>query len=142
MRIASTLLLAFLTAAGCACPDASPAGPPAAANQPAEPTPAAQPAAPPPAAPAGGTGRAAAVEASHPQYERVEGTSFQNGCQQDDQCFVGGCSSEVCSAEEGVSSTCEAPAAGWPISGASCGCVSNQCVWYRESGSPAEPPSN
>jgi hypothetical protein len=37
----------------------------------------------------------------------------------------------VCSAEQGVSSTCEAPADGWPSTGASCGCVKGQCIWYR-----------
>jgi hypothetical protein len=44
----------------------------------------------------------------------------------------------VCSAEEGVSSTCEAPADGWPSKGASCGCVKGQCIWYR-GGSGSEP---
>jgi eight-cysteine-cluster-containing protein len=71
------------------------------------------------------------VASSHPQYARVEGTSFQNGCSADAQCHTGGCSNEVCSAEQGVSSTCEAPVDGWPSAGSTCGCVKGQCVWYK-----------
>lgn len=74
------------------------------------------------------------MASSHPQYARVEGTSFQNGCSGDAQCYVGGCSNEVCSAEQGVSSTCEAPVDGWPSAGSTCGCVKGQCVWYKAGG--------
>jgi eight-cysteine-cluster-containing protein len=74
-------------------------------------------------------------------HARVEGTSFQNACTADAQCFSGGCSNEVCSAEEGVSSTCEAPADGWPTAGATCGCVSGQCSWYRGMQVAPPPPS-
>lgn len=61
-----------------------------------------------------------------------------NDCQSDDQCFTGGCSNEMCSAEQGASSTCEMPADGWPTTGASCGCVAGQCQWYRDGNAPAD----
>lgn len=125
----TALLLGVIGAMSCSCPPASntPSGSSGGSAAPAP--------APQPAPPAGGGGsddaRTPAVASSHAQYQRVEGTSFQNGCSGDDQCAVGGCSSEVCSAEQGVSSTCEAPADGWPTTGASCGCVKGQCIWYR-----------
>jgi len=133
MRIYLLLTAILVTAAGCSCPPASqgettPPGGGAAAPAPA-PAPAPTPALPGSGATAGE--RTPAVPSSHAQHQRVEGTSFQNGCSRDDQCAVGGCSSEVCSAEQGVSSTCEAQADGWPTQGASCGCVQGQCIWYR-----------
>ncbi len=128
----TALLLGVAGAMSCSCPPAStpPSGSSGGSAAPPAPSPD-----PEPAPPAGGGGsteaRTPAVASSHAMYQRVEGTSFQNGCSRDDQCAVGGCSSEVCSAEQGVSSTCEAPAAGWPTTGASCGCVQGQCIWYR-----------
>jgi eight-cysteine-cluster-containing protein len=79
---------------------------------------------PPPAA----TDRVPAVAKDHPLYARVEGTSFANDCTGDDGCMMGGCSSEVCAAEQ-VTTTCEMPAEGFP-KGDGCGCVGGQCVWY------------
>jgi hypothetical protein len=133
MRIDLLLTAVLVGAAGatsCSCPPAAttPSG-----SSGGSPAPAPAPA-PEPTPPAGGGERTAAVASSHAQYQRVEGTSFQNACSRDDQCAVGGCSSEVCSAEQGVSSTCEAPADGWPTTGASCGCVQGQCIWYRTGG--------
>jgi hypothetical protein len=131
----------FLLILSCACPQPSTSEAPSGGGgtspdldpgtQPATPT-----APTTPTTPAGGASgdRTLAVAASDPLYARVEGTSFQNGCQSDGQCFVGGCSSEICSAEQGVSGTCDMPAAGFPSKGASCGCVSGQCVWYRGAG--------
>ena len=67
---------------------------------------------------------------------RFEGASFKNDCDADDDCKVGGCSSEICSAEEGVNSACvvhdDQPR------DASCGCVSGACVWYRTAAAPAD----
>lgn len=126
MRIASlppALVLALVWACSPATDGAG--GSPAPSSPEPAPAPTPQP------DPAGGEARAAAVPAGHPQHARVEGTSFQNGCSADSGCFVGGCSSEVCSAEEGVSSTCEAPVDGWPTTGATCGCVAGQCIWYK-----------
>jgi hypothetical protein len=139
MRI-DLLLSALLIGAACASP-ATPEGgttPPGggAPATPGEPAPEPGPAPEPDPGGGGADPRSEAVPSSHPQYERVEGTSFQNGCSGDGQCFVGGCSSEVCSAEEGVSSTCEAPAAGWPTTGATCGCVRGQCIWYKAGTGP------
>jgi hypothetical protein len=133
MRIAS-LPPVLLLALACACSPAADGsgGSPA----PSSPEPAPAPAPSPDQG--GGDARPAAVPADHPQYARVEGTSFQNGCSADSGCFVGGCSSEICSAEQGVSSTCEAPAAGWPNTGATCGCVAGQCIWYGAGGGGAE----
>lgn len=76
--------------------------------------------------------RAPMVPEDHPLYARVEGTSFENDCQSDADCHVGGCSSEVCSAEEGVNTTCEAR--DWPSEGGACGCVEGTCAWYRDGG--------
>jgi eight-cysteine-cluster-containing protein len=91
------------------------------------------------AAGGGGGDRTPAVPADNPLHDRVEGVSLQNGCTGDAQCFVGGCSGEMCTAEEGATSTCEAPAGGWPIQGAQCGCVQGQCIWYRAAASSPTP---
>ena len=139
--LSHALVTLLLLTCGCACP------PPATTETPAaggggtapelDPGTKAEPATPAAGgggAPAEGGDRTPAVAASDPLHARVEGTSFQNACQSDGQCFVGGCSSEICSAEEGVSGTCDMPAAGFPSKGASCGCVAGQCVWYRSAG--------
>src|SRR5678816_2548147 len=98
-------LAAAIAAAACACPQAKET-PPAGGQQPAAAAvaPAAEPTAPAP----GGGDRTPAVAGSDPSFARVEGTDFQNACQSDAQCFTGGCGNEVCSAEQGVTSTCEA----------------------------------
>jgi eight-cysteine-cluster-containing protein len=58
-----------------------------------------------------------------------EGPSFQNACASDGECKVGGCSGEVCTAEEGVNTACmvhpDQPR------DATCGCVQGDCVWFR-----------
>ena len=83
---------------------------------------------PPPPPPPAATDRVPAVAQDHPLHARVEGTSFENDCTEDSQCVKGGCSAEVCSAEE-VTTTCEFPEGGFP-KGDDCGCVSGQCIWY------------
>ncbi len=120
----------LLLTAGCACPPPAATETPAGGGTPSDIDPGTKPT-PVEPAPGGGGDRTLAVAASDPLHARVEGTTFQNGCQADGQCFVGGCSSEICTAEEGVSGTCDMPAAGFPSKGASCGCVAGQCVWYR-----------
>lgn len=92
---------------------------------------------PDPSPPPPAVGRAPAVAKDHPLYARVEGTSFANDCSSDDKCVTGGCSAEVCSAEQ-VTTTCEFPEGGFP-SGEGCGCVDGQCVWYNSSSSAALP---
>lgn len=87
--------------------------------------------APPPPPPAA---RTLAVSSGHPLEGRVEGTERAGECTTDADCFTGGCSSEVCSAEEGVITTCEVQ--DWPQgAGAGCGCVAGACRWYRDGGS-------
>ncbi len=81
------------------------------------------------------------VDEDHAQYSRVEGTAFDNDCETDEDCHVGGCSSEVCSAEPGVTTTCEMPASGWASSGGTCGCVEGTCKWYKVAGE-SKPPQN
>lgn len=62
-------------------------------------------------------------------YARVEGIGAENACASDADCVKTGCSSEVCSAEQ-IVTTCEMRT--WPQEmGAECGCVDGQCVWYR-----------
>jgi len=83
--------------------------------------------APPPAA-----GRTALVPQDHPHYARFEAPSAQNACDGDAACAKGGCSGEVCAAEQ-VITTCEVLDVQIPAS-AACGCVSGQCVWYTSDG--------
>lgn len=124
-----TAILAVVAATTCSCPPAAeePTAP-APAPEPAEPgEPAPEP--PAPDEPAPRSDGASVVDPSHPLYGRVEGASFANDCETAADCHVSGCSSEICSAEPGVASTCEARE--WPTAGASCGCVDGQCVWHR-----------
>ena len=113
----SQRILLFLFLAGCSSGKGAPATTQPATTQPAT----------LPAAPSGA--RTPAVAADHPLHPRVEGTSLKNGCTDDAACKVGGCSGEVCSAEEGAMTSCEVQA--WPTRGASCGCVAGTCQWYR-----------
>ncbi|MEZ4439166.1 MAG: hypothetical protein R3B72_08755 [Polyangiaceae bacterium] len=65
------------------------------------------------------------LEEGEPLYDRLEGTGFDNGCESDSDCVVGGCSSEVCAAEA-VASTCEVlelPQLG------DCLCHAGECRW-------------
>ena len=151
--LSSASLASLLFLCTCACPAAPGTETPAAggggvtdpgmgpgATPPSPDTPVASP-------PPDTSGRTPSIPSSHPLLARVEGISFQNACQADSQCFVGGCSSEICTAEQGVSGTCEAPADGWPTAGSSCGCVQGQCVWYTAAATggstpPATPPAS
>jgi eight-cysteine-cluster-containing protein len=133
----SSLLLALLTAAvATACPGPQTAPPPP-GPAPHNPAPEGDPAGPPGEP---GAERAPAVSPDHPDHDRVEGVSFPNDCSGDQDCHVGGCSAEVCSAEEGVNSTCIGK--DWPSAGASCGCVSGQCLWYTAAGETPAPPDD
>jgi eight-cysteine-cluster-containing protein len=68
---------------------------------------------------------------------RFEGPSFKNDCAADGDCQVGGCSSEICTAEAGVNSACvvhpDQPRE------ASCGCVKGECVWWKAAADEAPP---
>jgi eight-cysteine-cluster-containing protein len=118
----SALILALAVA--CSSPQSSTEPAPDNTADPA-PDPGAEPAPPQPPAPE--AGRTPAVSPDHPLYARVEGSSSPGECADDSACVTGGCSAEVCSTEQ-VQTTCEAR--DWPTAGASCGCVSGQCVWY------------
>lgn len=66
------------------------------------------------------------VPTTHARYDLYEATAYDNACTSDEDCFVGGCSSETCSAEPEVVTTCIAyddPPTG------DCGCVDSVCVW-------------
>jgi len=117
----------LVTALFFACSSSAPRAPDAAPQ--ASTSPSASPVAPGPV-------RTPAVASDHPLYGRVEGTSFKNTCAADADCKTGGCSTEVCSAEEGVNSTCELPVEGFPGKGTACGCVSGACIWYVGEGAP------
>lgn len=101
---------------------------------------------PPPAEPTTSPGddggplvtRRPAVPATHPLFDRFEGASFPNDCTADTDCHAAGCSSEVCSADAGVVSTCEALPVSLPA-GTACGCVESQCQWWNEEGTPLPP---
>ena len=79
--------------------------------------------------------RVPAVPEDHGQYAQVEGEEFENDCESDADCHVGGCSSEVCSAEEGITTMCVVPDDGWASQGADCGCLQGSCRWYKDGGS-------
>jgi eight-cysteine-cluster-containing protein len=68
------------------------------------------------------------VNAKDPYYKRVEGIGFANKCKSDDDCKVGGCSGEVCSADD-VQTPCDVIES--PAAGGTCGCVAQNCVWYE-----------
>lgn len=77
--------------------------------------------------------RTLVVAKDHEFHDRFEGSAFANDCKDDTACKTGGCSSEVCSAEEGVITDCEMLTVQLPPD-ASCGCVESQCVWWSPSG--------
>jgi eight-cysteine-cluster-containing protein len=79
--------------------------------------------------PASSGDRTPAVPKDSPHYDLFEGTSHPNQCEKDSDCFIGGCSREVCSADAKVKTPCIAHAD--KPTGASCGCVKNECLWYR-----------
>ena len=65
------------------------------------------------------------MDTDDPYYDRFEGISFDNSCDIDEDCMIGGCSSEICAAES-IGSTCEElpykPDGG-------CLCVDGVCQW-------------
>jgi eight-cysteine-cluster-containing protein len=83
--------------------------------------------------PAGDGDRVPMVAEDHPLYDRLEGAGFGNDCEADTACHKGGCSGEVCSAEEGVNTTCDVLPVTFPPD-AACGCVQGQCRWYGDRG--------
>lgn len=89
---------------------------------------------------AGSAKRTPLIHKDHAYFGRYEGLSFQNACTGDVGCYRGGCGSEVCSAEQGVNSTCEVLSVQIPAS-AGCGCLDGQCLWFSTDGStlPAAP---
>ncbi len=68
----------------------------------------------------------ASVDDANPLHGRFEAPTAENACSRDADCTAGGCSGEICAAEDMVS-TCEElsedPAG-------ACGCLDGQCVWY------------
>ena len=72
--------------------------------------------------------RVAALLPTASNFDHFEGVAFRNSCEDDISCHVGGCGSEICSADAEVTSTCidypDKP------TGAACGCVKGQCIWY------------
>jgi eight-cysteine-cluster-containing protein len=75
---------------------------------------------------------------NHQLYARLEAPNAKNACASDGECVKSGCSGEVCAAES-VNTTCELPQGGFPVQGASCGCVARQCQWYSADGHGAGP---
>ncbi|MEM6993877.1 MAG: hypothetical protein AAF721_25415 [Myxococcota bacterium] len=85
--------------------------------------------------------RVPVVPAAHPQYARLEGDGYPNACAEQSDCYAGGCSGEVCSAERDVITTCEAlPKIAWPAD-TSCACVASQCQWVSPTGTTLPVPS-
>jgi eight-cysteine-cluster-containing protein len=115
--LCASVILAALAAAACEKPTPPPTGP---TTSPGD---------------DGGTivTRIPAVPATHPLFDRFEGTGFANDCSADADCHPGGCSSEVCSADPGVVTTCIALPVSLPEN-TSCGCVESQCQWWNADG--------
>ena len=88
--------------------------------------------------PPDGPPRTPLVPEGHPLYGRLEAPDAKNACAVDADCVKGGCSAEVCAAEN-VVTTCEMPADGWPIQGSSCGCIQGLCKWYAPDGRVLQP---
>jgi eight-cysteine-cluster-containing protein len=86
------------------------------------------------AVPGDASDRVPMIAADHPLHDRLEGSDFGNACEADAGCFRGGCSGEVCSAEEGVNTTCEVLEVRFPAD-AQCGCLGGACRWWSPSGS-------
>lgn len=83
---------------------------------------------------AGSVQRTPLIHKDHALFGRYEGIAQANACNFDTDCFKGGCGGEVCSAEQGVNTTCEALTVKIPAS-AGCGCLGNQCTWFTTDGS-------
>jgi hypothetical protein len=63
-----------------------------------------------------------------PDYEKYESPESAGECSSNDDCYVRGCSKEVCSADSTVKSSCEAIKT---IENLSCGCRDSKCVWAK-----------
>ena len=136
-QVPSFALALVLLSLSCACPQKADTRAPVNVPPP-EPPPPEEPLAP--AVTPDDGARVAAVQVTDPLFARVEGTAFDNACSADTDCHTSGCSSEVCSAEADVTTSCEVQS--WPTQGASCGCVTGTCMWYQggtaASGGPAQ----
>ncbi|MCA9705961.1 MAG: hypothetical protein KDK70_08960 [Myxococcales bacterium] len=93
---------------------------------------------PPPGDPPPAGARKPAVPADHPLHGRFEGADFPNDCKADADCHTAGCSSEVCSADATVITTCDVPVVSLPA-GTQCGCVEGQCQWWNAEGATLPP---
>src|SRR5215470_7085291 len=71
--------------------------------------------------------RVPALLPTAPNYDHFEGVAYRNSCDDDSECHLGGCSSEICSSDVDATSACmvynDKPTA-------PCGCVKGQCIWY------------
>ena len=63
-------------------------------------------------------------------YARFEGLGVENACRADADCVRGGCFGEVCSADPGVITPCDAI----PLPIGACGCVAGTCIWWEMCG--------
>ena len=124
VMLTAAALSAALLSLSCGCKQPSPAGPGGSPTPSTSPAPSAEPTVPGVRAPLLTPGSA--------NYDRLEGTSFQNACSTDADCSATGCSSEVCAAEA-VVSTCDVVVAK-PHGG--CGCVEGLCLWYKGGAEP------
>lgn len=61
-----------------------------------------------------------------PNYDRFEGEESTGECSRDSQCYVRGCSNEVCSTKQEITTTCEVVT---KIDNVECGCEESVCVW-------------
>ena len=117
---AVVVMIATLIVA-CTCPTPPPAIAPAPPDRPSQTAQSTEP-------------RVRLIGNDHPDFARLEGLGHANQCSTDQDCFVGGCSGEACTATEGLSSTCEEKP--WASDGGLCGCVEGFCRWYRSEDPP------
>jgi eight-cysteine-cluster-containing protein len=77
--------------------------------------------------------RTCAVAFGEKTFKLVEAPELNNQCSSDAECFVGGCASYICSAQQGVQTDCDDAPALAPFN-SSCGCVNGLCSWWRPRG--------
>jgi eight-cysteine-cluster-containing protein len=67
-------------------------------------------------------------------YQNEEGNPkySQGDCEKDSDCTPAGCSSHICSNNPDLITTCEYSKDYPSEDEFDCGCVDNQCVWYKE----------
>ncbi len=65
-----------------------------------------------------------------PEYYSGNSRFSQGDCQSDTECFIIGCSLEMCSSDKNLMTTCEIGGNFPDKAKYACGCVKDKCGWY------------